>query len=71
MNTKQIKNGVDDIQLIMNKVIPCDLDYKVVNLVDDSHFTLSVLFVRLILLSLLLLLCTHTHTMEQKNVAAA
>ena len=52
------KNGADDVQLM----IPCDLDYKVVNHVDDSHFTLSVLFVRLILLSFLLLLCTHnTH----------
>ena len=75
MNTKQIKNEADDIQLIMNKVIPCGLDsitlLKVVNHIQDSHLTLSVVFVKLILLSFLLLLCTNTHTMEQKNVAAA
>ena len=56
------KNGADDVQFM----IPCDLDYKVVNHVDDSHFTLSVLFVRLILLSFLLLLYIHTHNGAEK-----
>ena len=46
MNTN--KNEADDIQLTMNKVIPCDLDYyipKLLNDVEDSHLTLSVVFV--------------------------
>ena len=42
MNTKQIKIEVDDIQLIMNKVIPCGLDYNHTTESCQSHSRLAL-----------------------------
>ena len=59
----------------MNKVIPCDLDYnhyipKVLNDVEDSHLTLSVVFVwnaypLLFPPPAVHIIHTHTHTHTQ------